>query len=49
MDFIVFGFMDNFILILGMYFSYTSVEYYLEKYLIISMLISWCWRVSVLA
>ena len=32
MDFIIFGFMDNFILILGMYFSYTSVEYYLEKY-----------------
>ena len=31
-DFIIFGFMDNFILILGMYFSYTSVEYYLDKY-----------------
>jgi hypothetical protein len=33
MEFIIFGFMDNFILIIGMYFSYLNVEYYLEKYL----------------
>jgi len=33
MDFIIFGFMDNFILIIGMYFSYLNVEYYLNKYL----------------
>jgi len=33
MDFIIFGFMDNFILILGMYCSYLSIEYYLEKWL----------------
>lgn len=30
--FIIFGFMDNFILILSMYFSYCSIEYYLERY-----------------
>lgn len=33
MDFIIFGFMDNFILILGMCYSYLSIEYYLDKYL----------------
>ena len=33
MDFIIFGFMDNLILIIGMYFSYLNVEYYLNKYL----------------
>jgi hypothetical protein len=33
MDFVIFGFTDNFVLILGMYFSYTSVEFYLDKYL----------------
>lgn len=32
MDFIIFGFMDNAVLISGMYFSYTSVEFYLDKY-----------------
>jgi len=32
MDFIIFGFMDNLVLIIGMYYSYASVEFYLEKY-----------------
>ena len=31
MEFIIFGFMDNFILILGMYYSFLSVENWLEK------------------
>jgi len=30
-DFIIFGFMDNFILILGMYYSFLSIENYLER------------------
>lgn len=30
-DFIIFGFMDNFILILGMYYSFLSIETYLER------------------
>ena len=32
MDFIIFGFMDNAVLVLGMMYSYTSVEFYLDKY-----------------
>ena len=32
MDFIIFGFVDNAVLVLGMCFSYTSVEFYLDKY-----------------
>jgi hypothetical protein len=32
MDFIIFGFMDNFLLILGMYYSYASIERWLKKY-----------------
>ncbi len=31
MDFIIFGFVDNFVLIIGIYFSYTKLEVYLEK------------------
>ena len=30
-DFIIFGFMDNFILILGMNYSFLSIETYLER------------------
>lgn len=30
-DFVIFGFMDNFILILGMYYSFLSIENYLES------------------
>tara|TARA_R110001632_G_scaffold137512_1_gene253139 strand:- start:737 stop:1024 length:288 start_codon:yes stop_codon:yes gene_type:complete len=32
MDFIIFGFMDNLVLIIGMFFSYASIEFYIEKY-----------------
>ena len=32
MDFVIFGFMDNAVLVLGMMYSYTSVEFYLDKY-----------------
>jgi len=31
MEFIIFGFMDNFVLILGMYYSFLSVENWLES------------------
>lgn len=31
-DFIIFGLMDNLVLILGMYFSYVSLEHYIDKY-----------------
>lgn len=32
MTFLVFGFVDNAVLVLGMMYSYTSIEFYLEKY-----------------
>ena len=31
MEFIIFGFMDNFVLILGMYYSFLSIENWLES------------------
>jgi hypothetical protein len=32
MEFFIFGFTDNAVLICGMYYSYASIEFYLEKY-----------------
>ena len=32
MTFLIFGFMDNLVLIVSMYYSYLSIEFYIEKY-----------------
>ena len=32
MEFLIFGYTDNAVLICGMYYSWSSIEFYLEKY-----------------